>query len=88
MTTNIFISYKQWDSYTRRCERAALKENGRARSATTISNLCGREIVELRPDKRLMLVRKTWREAMRTASNPDNMPNGYEMRGKILTPTD
>jgi len=85
-TSNRFVSDRQWDSYARRCERNELKEHGTARAAVTISNVCGRYIIEERPDHKLVLVREGWREAMRHAANPDAVPFGYEVRGEGLYP--
>lgn len=64
------ISYKQWDSCAKRAQNAELKKSGRATSFASISNLVGAQkfILEIISDRKRMIVRKGWREAMKQAA--------------------
>ncbi len=81
ITKNMFVSYRQWDSYKRRCENAELKRCGKCR---LIGDFFGKWIVEIREDHKLILTRPGWKEAMKHAANVANIPLGYIMRGNVM----
>lgn len=70
MTTAIlnteFVTYRQWDSYAMRVEKANIKREGRSLTAGGIANRARFWIVEIQDDKKGMIVAKNWREAMKT----------------------
>ena len=61
-----FVTHLQWQSYAKRIERANLKASGTSLTFTGIAHRASGYIVEIWDDEGGMIVRKGWREAMKT----------------------
>ncbi|MGO9016714.1 MAG: hypothetical protein ACLQVJ_00025 [Syntrophobacteraceae bacterium] len=69
-----FVAHRTWDAYARRLERKNLKEHGKSFAATSISRHANTFIVEIRDDRKGMIVLSGWRQAMKEASR--RLPSG------------
>lgn len=67
MVDTEIVTHRIWDGYARRLERANLRREGRSLSFTSIAAQANPFIVELF-SKDSMIVRKGWREAMKSAA--------------------
>ena len=81
-----FITAKQWDSYSTRCQNQALKFFGKSRCS--VGSFCSQYIAESRPYDKTpsLVVYRGWRQAMRFASNPSRPPLGWKIDGGMMTP--
>lgn len=60
-----YVTFREWDSYARRIERANLRRDGRSLSFTGIAARAQKHIIECQRGG--MVVRPGWRQAMREA---------------------
>ena len=63
------ITYDQWSRAAKRAEKKNLKEKGESLSWVSISSKCNNYILEVQPDRRviIMIVKEGWREALKKA---------------------
>ena len=60
-----FVTHNQWDRYTNRVMRENCKVHGSSLSPAGISHLAHPFIEEIQDDRKGMIVKKGWREAMK-----------------------
>ena len=82
MITEI-VSGRQWDQMVGRAFKSAVRRNGIAHSRATITNLCHSYIVEVRPDEKTMIVKKGWREALKTAAVAESVSSAVRMAMQV-----
>lgn len=63
-----YISRQQFDSYSRRIERAYLKKNHHSLTASGIARYTIQYIVEIRDSGKTLLMKAGWREAMKAGA--------------------
>lgn len=63
-----FVTDAQWDSYAHRVMSANLKRDGHSLSPSGIARRANTFIVDIQSDRKGMIVKKGWREAMKQAS--------------------
>lgn len=66
---NSIITSKQFQSYAKRCERVAMKENGESLTVGGIASRANEHIIEVRDNGKTLIVRDGWKEAMRAANH-------------------
>ncbi|MBE0427776.1 MAG: hypothetical protein IBX72_14170 [Nitrospirae bacterium] len=64
MQTAEFVTFKRFDSYAKRIERKNFKRYGHSLSFSAIARRANDFIVEIQSDRKGMLIRKGWRQAM------------------------
>ena len=63
-----FVTYKQFDSCAYRLEKHNLKRYNQSLTAGSIARHGNPYIIEIQPDRKGMLIRLGWREAMKRAA--------------------
>jgi hypothetical protein len=59
-----FVTFKAWESYAKRLERANLKRDGRSLTWSSIASRANACVLDVQADRGGMLVRPGWRAVM------------------------
>lgn len=70
-----FVTDKQWDGLAHRLEKINIRIWGQSLSATGIAREASSFIVEIQSDKKGMLVKDGWREAMKQTASYNKKMN-------------